>query len=127
MIFDNYLHDLSRIGFSITRISQITYQILKIPKIFEQRDILTLIKEILEELDKEVFIPSIDSQSKRLLAYLACKSSVKSGGPLTEEQMKMIMKKIKNIPRGVTCPNGRPVYIEMSLRELDKLFKRTHH
>lgn len=126
-IFDNYLHDLTRIGFSITRISRTTYQIMKIPKIFEQRDLLSLIKEILEQLDKEVFIPSIDSQSKRLLAYLACRSAVKSGDPLTEEQMKVIIKKIKSIPRGVTCPHGRPVYIEVSLRELDKLFKRTHH
>ncbi|MCX8008593.1 MAG: DNA mismatch repair endonuclease MutL, partial [Patescibacteria group bacterium] len=83
LVFQHYLSDLQTMGFSIEEFSGTSYRILEIPSIFEGRDIHALIYSIIRNLDKEQFINPIDSQTKRLLAYLACRSAVKAGDPLT--------------------------------------------
>lgn len=124
ILLEENLEDLERIGFHIENFSGNTYNITNIPRIFKNRNLEKTIPQLLTELQNESFSRLVDSKSKKLLAYLSCRSAVQSGDPLTEQQMVDIIKELENIPEAITCPHGRPVKIAISLTELHKMFKR---
>lgn len=124
LLLEEYLEDLEKIGFTIENFSNDTYTIKNIPLIFKDRNVKKLIIQLLSDFNKEIFTSSVDSQSKKLLAYLACRSAVKSGDPLTQQQMIDIIKELDKNPEAITCPHGRPLKVYVSLTELHKMFKR---
>ncbi len=60
-----------------------------------------------------------------LAKSFACKSAVKSGDPLTVEEMNGLIDQLFATRFPYVCPHGRPVIIQLSLDELDRRFMRT--
>ncbi|MEO6508913.1 MAG: DNA mismatch repair endonuclease MutL [Patescibacteria group bacterium] len=92
--------------------------------LIKDRNIQEIVTEILNDISEEKEI-SIDSRSKRMLAYLACRAAVKAGDKLTKEQCKDLIKQLNKVKNPYTCPHGRPLKIEIELQDLHKLFRRT--
>lgn len=95
-----------------------------VPTLFKDWDYQKLINEMLEDTLEEKLIADIGQQEYKMLAYLACRSAVKAGDPLTKEQMKKLLDQLEKTQNNTTCPHGRPVRIAVSLQDLHKMFKR---
>ena len=67
----------------------------------------------------------LDVGTHRTLAYLACRSAVKAGDRLTPKERRRLIEKLQKTETKYTCPHGRPVEVELDIKYLDKLFKRT--
>jgi DNA mismatch repair protein MutL len=124
-VFEKMITDFTSLGFLIEPFSGTTYRILSVPSTLVGRNIEECIKDLVNGKDIHKYTHEIDTNSKKLLAYLACKSAIKAGDPLTHEQQKDIVKELRKLPHAVTCPHGRPLKIEISFEELAKLFKRS--
>jgi DNA mismatch repair protein MutL len=111
---------LEEFGFSIDQ----SQEIKKIPEFLKDHNIEKLIHELLDELSEEKSINVIDTQSNKMLAYLACRSAIKAGETLTKKQMKELVTTLETTKNNATCPHGRPTKIAVSLSEINKLFKR---
>ncbi len=60
---------------------------------------------------------------KDKIAQKACKSAIKSGDKLSNNDVSVILSLLKgNI--GLKCPHGRPIAIKITRTEIDKWFKR---
>ena len=94
------------------------------PFLFQDRDPKELIQNLLEKLEETHEMPSIDSISEEMLAFLACRAAVMAGDTLSEETMKKIIKDMETKPNNATCPHGRPTQIAIHIDELNGLFKR---
>ena len=54
-----------------------------------------------------------------------CPYCVKAKEYLTQSERKRLVEKVlESKPHTYTCPHGRPVMVEISLRELDRMFRR---
>ena len=51
--------------------------------------------------------------------------AVKAGDPLTPDQIAALLTKRHLVDRSSNCPHGRPTTLKLSLRDLEKQFKRT--
>jgi len=60
----------------------------------------------------------------RLIQMCACKASVKAGQKLTDQEIQTLLAQQADCRQGSSCPHGRPTSIYLSLRELEKQFKR---
>jgi DNA mismatch repair protein MutL len=60
-----------------------------------------------------------------LAKSFACKTAIKSGDPLTEEEMRTLIDQLFETEMPYVCPHGRPVVIKLGIDELDKKFGRT--
>jgi DNA mismatch repair protein MutL len=123
-ILHESLLSLEDIGFRLNPFHKTTWNITHVPSVFKDRDIKNLLIEYIRTSNQGIPY-SIDAESKKMLAFLSCKSAVKAGDPLTFEQMKDILLELEKIPHAVTCPHGRPVKWDISVTELHKLFKRS--
>lgn len=123
-ILQEYQEVLDKIGFKIEHFRKNSFVIRKIPEIFKGRKVEILIKEILDQILEGKNIKVMDRISDKIITYLACRAAVKAGDKLTKQQMKILVDEIGKTPNNATCPHGRPTQQEISLRRLNKLFKR---
>lgn len=110
-----------KMGFKIINHDEIT--VTHIPEILRDRDISEIITQLTEQLyqDKKL---TLDSKTDQMLKYLACRSAVKQGDKLDKKQSKDLVRQLFKTANHAYCPHGRPTYVEYSLSELFKVFKR---
>lgn len=118
---DNFLKS----GFQIDHFQAHSYIVRTIPAVFKGRNIQKIIIEMLEESALDKTPKSVDTRSQRMLAYLSCRAAVKAGDALTKDQMKTIVKRLEKTANNATCPHGRPTKVDISLLEINRLFKRS--
>jgi DNA mismatch repair protein MutL len=60
----------------------------------------------------------------RMLAQLACRTSVKGRSRVVEREALELAKRLRQTPEMGLCPHGRPTIVEIPLAELRRRFKR---
>lgn len=60
-----------------------------------------------------------------LAKMIACKASVKANHYLTNEEVANLLQDLKKCKNPFNCPHGRPVFVKLTLKEIEKLFLRT--
>ncbi len=68
--------------------------------------------------------PSLVERREKILASLACRAAVKANASLCKEEVASLCRDLEQTPFHATCPHGRPVSIQFSLYEIERLFKR---
>jgi DNA mismatch repair protein MutL len=114
----------AQLGFDIESFGPRTFKVSSVPKIYQNRSLLKLIPEVLHDLLHHKEASPLDHETKRTLSFLACRSAIKAGDPLTEADTRILITELSQCTVPYTCPHGRPTHIELSRRELDKMFKR---
>jgi DNA mismatch repair protein MutL len=56
---------------------------------------------------------------------MACKAAVKAGDSLTPAEVQALIARKDLVDRSSNCPHGRPTTLRLTLRDLEKQFKRT--
>jgi DNA mismatch repair protein MutL len=56
---------------------------------------------------------------------MGCKAAIKAGHILSENEMKSLIHDLFACDMPGVCPHGRPIILEMQLREFDRRFGRT--
>lgn len=120
-ILREHISEFKELGFNFDIESD---QIIAVPRIFSDRSINELVKELLEDYVTYKNIKEIDSRSHKMLAYLACRTAIKAGDSLTKEQARNLIEKLKKCNTPYTCPHGRPTQIEITLNKLHQMFHR---
>jgi len=81
----------------------------------------------------QVFIRVLDEISEggtgetwrnRMLATIACHSSVRAGQVLSIDESKDLIRQLEQCERPNTCPHGRPTIVQLSVNDLEREFKR---
>ena len=67
---------------------------------------------------------AIEKKISDLFATMACHSVVRAGQSLSVVQMTELLKSMDQFALSSFCPHGRPVSVDKSFFELEKLFGR---
>jgi DNA mismatch repair protein MutL len=82
------------------------------------------IAELLERAEAEGFAPGSEQTLHEVLDMMACKAAIKAGDRMSEQELGELMQLRDQIERASNCPHGRPTTIRLTIRELEKLFRR---
>lgn len=122
-LISEYQDIFERAGIELTLLGGDTVAIRSMPR-FARSAAGALIKDILAEVSELGKVESLDRIRDGILASIACKAAVKAHERTTPLEVMELCRDLDLIPNPASCPHGRPVYVEISLRELEKLFKR---
>ena len=88
----------------------------------EIRDLILEISDALADMNKT----SLAEFEERTLDMIACKYAIKANKKLNYAEMQDIIEKVAAMEdKGIkTCPHGRPIKVEISKAEIEKMFKR---
>ncbi|MBP7966860.1 DNA mismatch repair endonuclease MutL [Candidatus Woesebacteria bacterium] len=113
-----------QLGFHIEEKKRQLY-VLAVPELFKDRDVQQFIRDLLDDLFEQNMPNTYDTVSNNMLKYLACRSAIKAGDPLTKSRAKELIDELNATKNPYTCPHGRPTQVEIELPYLHRLFKRT--
>jgi DNA mismatch repair protein MutL len=60
----------------------------------------------------------------KVLDLMSCKAAVKAGDKMDAAELAALLARREEIERASNCPHGRPTTVRLTLRELEKQFKR---
>ena len=114
---------LEPMGLTVEPFGDGEVRVRSIPMILGQPQAQDFILELLDQLENERGLNTIEKRRAAIL-QLACKKAVKGGDPLTEDEIRDLVERMIDQQVTPTCPHGRPLVVAISHAELDKRFKR---
>ena len=123
MIIDN-AKIFESAGFEVEIFGDDAVLVRAIPDILNGDNIQELIRDVAQELFEIGSQNSIDQKIDTIISTSSCYGSVRSGRDLSIEEMNALLRKMEITPNSNQCNHGRPTSIKLSLKDIEKLFKR---
>ena len=93
------------------------------PQEVEWGDVNDLFVELLSQLivsKKEI----ISQKLERMTYTIACKAAIKANYSMSLKEMESLVNSVFALENINTCPHGRPITVDITKKELEKMFKR---
>ncbi|MGN0702293.1 MAG: DNA mismatch repair endonuclease MutL [Lentihominibacter sp.] len=119
---DMWISKVNELGYSVEFFGNNTYLVREIPAFMEQHEAESFLKDLFVE-----FATKPDLTNRAVLEKIirrACKSAVKAGDVLSEEESRELFRQLKCCENPFSCPHGRPTFIKMTKHEIERMFKR---
>lgn len=124
-LVENNMDELLRMGFSVSEFGGNSYVISSLPALAGQRSVQDTFFDVIECFGSDKPNRSPGGKLDNILAGLACKAAIKSGAPLSDEEIDELLNQMARADLFSHCPHGRPVIRVFSPDELKKWFSRT--
>jgi hypothetical protein len=113
---------LEKAGFRLESLGGNTYDIKSFPQVLGEKNIKDAVRTVIHlNVESKEDETGFEDQ---VLAEIACKSAIKINHKLYPDQMKTIVKNLFNTGNPYFCPHQRPVIVEFTLEQIEKLLKR---
>ena len=112
------------LGFELNRMGEEALVVRSVPALLSGVDIGLLVKDVLADILQHGMSQRIEERSNEILASIACHGSVRANRRLTVPEMNALLRDMEKTERSGQCNHGRPTWVELSKKELDKLFLR---
>ena len=116
---------LARLGIDVAPFGPDTVAVQGFPSFLEKLNPGDFVRELLERGEAELLDLHDEELLHEVLDMMACKAAVKAGDPLTQGEIEALLARRDLVERSSNCPHGRPTTLRLSLRDLEKQFKRT--
>ena len=116
---------LRSLGFEAAPFGKDTLAVYAAPRLLKSERIQKALKALLE-VTPGGGLGEEEEQGllHQLAASLACRSAIRFGTALPQEELEELLRQRDQVPRGHCCPHGRPTALALSLDELDQRFGR---
>lgn len=95
-----------------------------IPAILGDANVRELVTDLADSLAEWGEAVSLKDRIKDVCATMACHGSVRAGRRLDISEMNALLRRMEAVPFSGQCIHGRPTYIELKLKDIEKLFGR---
>lgn len=119
-IVHQYEAEIKKIGIDFSDFGNNTILIQEVPVLLKNMSTRNIIEELIAELAEAGKAKSAAEVQTNMLEYLACRSSIKAGQPLTKNESIQLIKDLYKTENPYRCPHSRPVMINISREEIEK-------
>jgi DNA mismatch repair protein MutL len=112
------------LGMEVDRLDSETLVVRSIPAILQGADGEKLLRDVLADLVTFGSSDRIRQEINAVLATMACHGSVRANRRLTLEEMNGLLRDMERTERSDQCNHGRPTWTQITMEELDRLFRR---
>ncbi len=116
---------LARLGLEIEPFGGAAIAVQSVPAILSGRiDIQGLVRTLSDELAEHDQALALEERLNHILSTMACHGSIRSGRRMNGEEMNALLRQMEDTPLSGQCNHGRPTYVELSLKDIERLFGR---
>ena len=115
---------LRRMGLELTPSGPQSVTLHAFPALLERADRVRFVRDLLDALCEQGARPDPEMLLHNVLDMMACKAAVKFGDPLTHQEIDALLARRSTAERSSNCPHGRPTTLRLTLRDLERQFKR---
>lgn len=115
---------LARTGLEVAALGPETVAVRQIPALLVGVDIAGLVRDIVADLAAHGTSERAETAISALLSSLACHGAVRAQRPLNLVEMNALLRDMERTDRASQCNHGRPTWTQLTLEDLDRLFRR---
>ena len=124
MLVEQKLALLEQHGFTLEPFGPGSYAITAAPALLPEGDYSQLVRQMVAELAEVDTSTKLRQHLEERLATMACHSVIRANRKLEIDEMRALLRELDQIEFATQCPHGRPVLLEFSRDELERMFKR---
>ena len=121
MKIENNMDLFLNFGFEIELFGNNHIMVRGVPTIFGTPESEKFILQIIDNM--EDLSSSYDLKGDKF-ASMACRAAIKANDKIHTIEMKKLLLQMEKCENPFTCPHGRPTIVEISKKEIEKMFKR---
>jgi DNA mismatch repair protein MutL len=116
---------LAELGLVLDAFGGSAVAVREAPALLGDTDIKGLVKDLADEIRRHGRDFSLRDRLEAVCSRMACHGSVRAGRRLTPQEMNALLREMEHTPYSGQCNHGRPTYIELKLKDIDRLFGRS--
>ena len=124
LLLEQNLAVMERFGFALEPFGPGSYAIMAVPALLPAGDSSQVVRQMVAELAEVDVSAKLRQHLEERLATIACHSVIRANRVLEVDEMRALLSDLDQIEFATQCPHGRPVLVEWSRAELERLFKR---
>ena len=121
---ETHVQDLHRLGFELGLAGPESVVIRAVPALLSRADGQGLVRDVLADLVELGQSQRIETVLDELLSTIACHGSVRANRRLNIDEMNALLRDMERTERSDQCNHGRPTWVQLDMKALDRLFLR---
>lgn len=114
----------AQLGFQVERSGPESLFIRDTPALLRHADVDALVRDVLSDLIETQNSDRLREHLDEKLSSMACHGSVRAHRQLSHAEMNALLRDMEQTPRSGQCNHGRPTWVQLELKELDRFFMR---
>jgi DNA mismatch repair protein MutL len=123
-IINIYKEQIESLGISFDIFGSDALLIKAIPSIVKNSNPKNLILDIISDFEELQSPENFNKKINNIISTIACHSSIRSGRIMNSHEMNDLLRIMEKTPNYAQCSHGRPTYISISLKDIEKMFSR---
>lgn len=121
----NHAQTFKKLGLEIESFGPNAIAVQAVPAILGKKiNSSKLIQDLVDELSEYDKADLLEEQINHILSTMACHGSIRSGRRMNADEMNALLRQMEQTPLSGQCNHGRPTYVQLSLKEIERLFGR---
>ncbi len=116
--------EIRKLGFEIDQLGPQVIGVKSAPHLVKDSSLPSVFEKLANDLISFGGSFAIEKKISDLFATMACHSVIRAGQSLSREEMVELLKSMDQFALSSFCPHGRPVSVDLTFHELEKLFGR---
>jgi len=116
---------LERLGLYLERFGARAVAVRETPALLGRADVDALVRDLADGLAEWDSAAALSDRLEAIIGRMACHGSVRSGRRLRLDEMNALLREMEATPHSGQCIHGRPTYVELRKRDIERLFGRT--
>ncbi|MDW8369547.1 MAG: DNA mismatch repair endonuclease MutL [Geminicoccaceae bacterium] len=116
--------ELARLGLSVEPFGPDAVVVREVPALLGEAAVAPMVRDLARELAALGSATALEAALQRIAATMACHGSVRAGRRLAAAEMDALLRAMERTPNSGQCNHGRPTWIELDRRAIERLFGR---
>ena len=117
--------ELLEFGLAIESFGAGSIVVRETPAMLGEVNVAAMIQELADNIREFGEVLALKERIEELCGTMACYSSVRAGRSLGVAEMNALLRQMEQTPFSGQCNHGRPTYIELKRKDIERLFGRT--
>ena len=116
--------ELNQLGLVLEEFGTTAVIVREVPALIKDCNVKQLITDLADEAAEWGGEYALSDKLHHICATFACHGSVRAGRALNFDEMNRLLRDMEKTDHSGQCNHGRPTYIELKLKDIEKLFNR---
>ncbi len=116
--------ELAELGLIMDDFGSGAVVVREVPAVLGEADVQSLMRDMADELEEFGEALKLRDKIEDICGTIACHGSVRAGRRLNIDEMNALLRQMEATPYSGQCNHGRPTYVELKLKDIEKLFGR---